>query len=214
MGVYRAFKAKKYNPMEFADWAEYFAGRRVRFGAYGDPAAVPFEVWQRIAMVCDHHTGYTHQWAMCDERLKMFVMASVDTPAEYECAQAAGWRTFRVRMEDEELNPTERVCPASEEAGKRVTCLDCMACHGGGSQKAGIAITIHGGTWKPTRFVQIRTLQKKHEPYRQILTEAVRKRKSKDKYYRDGFHVEVIRDRRGNITRYKNTKVKKLAGCI
>lgn len=215
-GVYRAYKNGSYRPIEHADWAILFKDRRVRFGAYGDPAAVPTEIWQRIADNCDHHTGYTHQWQTCDQNLQSLLMASVDTPEEYERAQAMGWRTFRVRMPDEELDATERVCPASEEAGKKATCATCMACHGGGNKRASIAIEAHGGTWKPKRFIQIRVLQKQHKAYRPILQEAIKNRVPKDRYIRNGFLIEVIRDAKGNPIQNKYTPVKpkKPVGCM
>jgi hypothetical protein len=39
-----------------------FAGRLVRLGSYGDPAAVPVWVWQAVMKQADGGTGYTHQW--------------------------------------------------------------------------------------------------------------------------------------------------------
>ena len=38
------------------------AGLIVRLGAYGDPAAVPFHVWDRALINSAGHNGYTHQW--------------------------------------------------------------------------------------------------------------------------------------------------------
>jgi len=37
------------------------AGRMVRLGSYGDPAAVPIEAFEPILAVAAKHTGYTHQ---------------------------------------------------------------------------------------------------------------------------------------------------------
>lgn len=161
LAVYNAYKRGVYSHL---DDLSIFFGRRVRFGAYGDPAAVPVHIWQSITAYCDRHTAYTHQWRNCDQRLRDIAMASVDTPAEMERANAMGWRTFRVRTPDEPLTPTERVCPASEERGKIAQCQTCMACHGGGNKRAGIAILAHG-SWKAYRFVQIRVAQKSHTGY-------------------------------------------------
>ena len=71
-------------------------------------------------------------------------MASVDSPAEYAEAIAAGWRTFRVRTADQELVKGEVVCPAAKEAGQRVTCFDCSLCMGTTRKAKNIAIIAHG----------------------------------------------------------------------
>lgn len=165
LGIYNAYKRGKYKYLE--DF-KIFQEKRVRLGAYGDPAAIPTSVLKDIVDNCQYHTAYTHQWKRCDEELKNICMASVDTPKEYEIAQQKGWRTFRVRTDDEQLNKNERICPASEEFGKKVQCIDCMACHGGGNHRASIAIVAHG-SWKAKRFVQIRVRQKQHKSYSSLI---------------------------------------------
>ena len=76
-------------------------------------------------------------------------MASVDTPKESFDAWADGWRTFRVRAADTWLAAREFMCPASEEAGKRLTCSTCMACSGGiDSKRASVTIVVHGSLKK------------------------------------------------------------------
>lgn len=127
------------------------AGRRVRLGTYGDPAAVPAYVWYWLLADSDGHTGYTHQWR--DERfdsLRDMVMASADTPREAEEAQARGWRTFRVGPSGLAAGLVgEVLCPASEEAGKRTTCERCGLCSGARQRKNGrpvpsVFIPAHG----------------------------------------------------------------------
>jgi hypothetical protein len=54
------------------------AGLRVRLGAYADPAAVPFEVWQNALADVEAKTGYSHQWRTCDPRFARYVMASCE----------------------------------------------------------------------------------------------------------------------------------------
>ena len=116
----------------------------IRFGAYGDPAAVPTRIWETLASASKRFLGYTHAWRTCDPALKAFCMASVDSPAEYAEAIAAGWRTFRVRTKAEELQGGEIVCPAAKEAGKRATCFDCSLCMGTSRKAKNIAIIAHG----------------------------------------------------------------------
>lgn len=120
--------------------------RKVRLGTYGDPAAVPAWVWEGLLHTAAGHTGYTHQWASGKaEHVKRWCMASVDTLGETVRAQAAGWRTFRVKAPDAlAAFAREMPCPASEEQGKRLTCEDCMACSGGDSKKASVTIIVHG----------------------------------------------------------------------
>jgi len=119
-------------------------GAVIRFGAYGDPAAVPTRVWEALAGVSIRYLGYTHQWRTCDPELARYCMASVDSPEEYGEARAAGWRTFRVRTSDQPLDRGEIVCPASAEAGKRAVCADCSLCMGTGRPAKSIAIIAHG----------------------------------------------------------------------
>jgi hypothetical protein len=67
-----------------------------------------------------------------------------------EEAHAKGWRTFRVRAANEPVTAKrEVICPASNEAGNRTSCLDCKAC-GGLSAKAKVSMVIiaHGATAK------------------------------------------------------------------
>jgi len=122
-------------------------GRKVRLGTYGDPAAVHAYVWGMALTDTAGHTGYTHQWASGKaDHVKQWCMASADTPKETALAKMDGWRTFRVRQADGTPEFShEMVCPASEEAGKRLTCSTCMACSGGiDSKKASVTIIVHG----------------------------------------------------------------------
>jgi hypothetical protein len=123
-------------------------GRMVRLGTYGDPAAVPVAVWRAFLMGALGHTGYTHQWR--DPRmaqLRGYCMASVDTPQEAAIAQSKGWRTFRVGLPSHPARmDNESLCPASAEAGRKLTCIQCRACDGIASSRRGsIYIPAHGG---------------------------------------------------------------------
>jgi hypothetical protein len=76
-------------------------------------------------------------------------MASVDSEQEARAAQAAGWRTFRVKVSTDPKLEREVTCPASKEAGQRTTCEDCRACGGlSAKARAGIVINAHGATAK------------------------------------------------------------------
>ena len=141
-GIYPRFATSRH--------AHLFADRFLRMGAYGDPAAAPFEVWERVAAMVAGWTGYTHQWRTTDPRFAGLLMASCDSVADRDEAKAQGWRTFRVKPAAARHWPAgEIVCPASEEAGKRLQCIDCRACSGTRLGKLGtfapdVVIDVHG----------------------------------------------------------------------
>lgn len=124
-------------------------GRFLRMGTYGDPCAIPIEVWQRFLRWVTGWTGYTHQWR--DPRFtayRYFCMASVESRIERSEAVARGWRTFRVRQAEDLLSVNEITCPASAEAGHRTTCAQCRLCNGRAAasidERADITILAHG----------------------------------------------------------------------
>lgn len=132
-----------YPELRIDEISRFLAGRLLRVGAYGDPAAVPVEVWMSLIGRAQGWTAYTHQWRRAPE-LKPIAMASVDSIAEARLAKALGWRTFRVRAPDNDpVVQGEIVCPASIEAGKRTTCNECRLCAGLASFGRDIAIIDH-----------------------------------------------------------------------
>lgn len=142
-GVWKGLEAGQYPAMKVKG---LFEGRFVRLGTYGDPAAVPFEIWEDLLLGSTGHNGYTHQWRDCDERFATLCMASADSQADRVVANLLGYRTFRVRPDTAKLQG-EFVCPASEEAGRKLTCIQCKACGGTSSKaRADVAITLHGGS--------------------------------------------------------------------
>ena len=146
LAVYRAYVRNAYPAWDGTG----VAGRIVRLGTYGDPAAVPFDVWQNLLAGAIGHTGYTHQWR--DHRftkLRTLCMASTDTPDEAALAQLKGWRTFRVGLPSHRAREVglEALCPASAQAGKKLTCATCLACNGTSENRRGsVYIPAHGGT--------------------------------------------------------------------
>jgi hypothetical protein len=135
-----------YETLSLEACSTLLAGRTLRLGAYGDPAAAPPEVWRKLLAHVDGHTGYTHQWREFSE-LRDVLMASVESEAEALAAQFLGWRTFRVRrVTADGVAPamaSEIVCPASEEGGHRVTCEQCQLCEGASKRAKSIAIIDH-----------------------------------------------------------------------
>lgn len=130
-----------------ADWL-HFADKAIRFGTYGDPAAAPLKIWERLQLLASKTTGYTHQWRTIPAQWAGVVMASADNVEDVNAAHAKGYRTFRVTTgEDPVLVKGEVLCPASEEAGKKLDCDTCGACNGVATgRKGSIYIPLHGGT--------------------------------------------------------------------
>jgi hypothetical protein len=161
--VFRSWKAGQYLDATRLPFRErsalvrpLFRGRFVRFGGYGDPAAIPVGIWEELLSECSDHTGYTHQWQDAPD-YRPFLMASVDTPFDYCRAREAGWRTFRVRKPGEPLLPGEFGCPASLGEGLRLTCQQCRACDGiTHSPRAACPSVVYHATHTPPGFVRVR----------------------------------------------------------
>jgi hypothetical protein len=152
--VWKGAQRGLYPTMTAQEAGDLLAGRMVRLGSYGDPAAVPVAIWDGMLAHITAKTGYTHQWATGRfDGLQKYCMASCDSASEQTVAKALGWRTFRVRAASEELQGREIVCPASKEAGAKTSCDACKAC-GGTTAKArvDIAIMAHGDAGKVNAF--------------------------------------------------------------
>ena len=136
LGIYRAWRAGNYPP--FRHW-DLFTGRKVRFGAYGDPTHLPLSLALAIAGVSSGWTGYTHQWRKPSlQAWKSLLMASVDSVAELVIARSLGWSTFRVGSE---AQPSEQLC-ASEAIG--TPCAVCLLCAGARGGLESVHIPPHG----------------------------------------------------------------------
>lgn len=150
--IYKAWEAGEYPIVGWRDLRLTLMGQHVRIGSYGDPAAIPFEVWRVVLQDAAGWTGYTHQWAACDARFRGILMASVDNPQEFQDARRAGWRTFRVRPKDGPLEADEVICPASQEADHRATCQTCELCRGHANPARSVAIIAHGNPGQVANF--------------------------------------------------------------
>ena len=141
LSVYNAYKRGTYNSIDFVyEYKRYLKDLSIRFGAYGDPAALPIWLINAITQNCKDFTGYTHSWKRFPGLSKYF-MASVESIALKDKAKKLGFRTFRVIPKSGgDLLNKEIVCPA-ENKGKQ--CLDCLLCNGA-KQAVDITITAHG----------------------------------------------------------------------
>ena len=100
LSVFRAYERGSYprlsadSQQRAREVSRLFSGSAVRLGSYGDPAAVPFGVWEQVCRAAVAWTGYTHAWRECDQELRSLCMASVDSERERDEARAAGWRSI------------------------------------------------------------------------------------------------------------------------
>ena len=119
------------------------SGRVVRMGAAGDPAMIPLQHWLRVLQGADGWTGYTHQWRHpWAQPMRELCMASVESLEDQDLARSMGWRTYRIRRQDEPLEFNEIACP-SDTTGRK--CIDCVACDGAlKPSAASVAIVVHG----------------------------------------------------------------------
>ncbi len=196
-GIYGAYHRNRYT-LYTPDMSKYFENKGIRLGSYGEPAAVPIEVWDNICGVASGHVGYTHQWdnPTIDSNLKKYCMASCDTAKEFNKAKELGWRTFRVRLPltsilekfgwktkeallEQLLLENEFVCPASKEAGILTDCASCKACMGNSSKiTKNPCIIIHGTDVKIKKFIDgIKNILNK-KPWRKEFSIKDKKRKA------------------------------------
>jgi hypothetical protein len=133
----------------------------VRFGSYGDPAAIPAQtgIVPTLRSAAPYTTGYTHQWrAAFAGHLQGLLMASCDTPEDRVKARAKGWATFTVHAptahDSDPFMAGEHPCPASGEMGKLATCAECKGCDG--TPGHDYAILAHG--FAGTRYTGRRAL--------------------------------------------------------
>jgi hypothetical protein len=147
--IYKAFKRGSYIDCthDLSHAASIIKDRKVRLGAYGDPAMIPADAWLAILQFCKGWTGYSHQWRHAwAQAHRELCMSSADSASERDLARSMGWRTFRVIpvMQAPAL-AREIFCPASPEGGNRKQCIDCGACDGALKPSAvSIAIIAHG----------------------------------------------------------------------
>lgn len=146
--VFDAFLRGRYEEEPPKVARRMLAHREVRFGAYGDPGAVPAEVWAGALKHVRASNAYTHMWRERPD-LASFCMASCDTEEERLEAKALGFRTFRVRTAGAPLMKGEGHCPASDEVKTEdrqlVQCQRCMLCDGRRrALKVDITIEAHG----------------------------------------------------------------------
>ena len=137
--VWKAFTNGNYTTGSLQDLGR---NKRIRLGAYGDPAAVPLHIWEELISKARRWTGYTHQGS------HQLCQVSVESETQALRAQLAGSKTFRVKLPEDPLLKGEILCPSYQG----LQCADCMLCDG---QTKNIAINLHGLKWKQNKWKQI-----------------------------------------------------------
>ena len=146
LAIYKAYAAGKYETVD--DIFEYARGKLVRVGAYGDPAAVPVEVWVDLLGSSEGWTGYTHQWRQFPH-LKSIFMASCESLESMRDAKRLGYRTFRVRIPGSPPLLAETECL---NIVRGITCQECGLCRGG--KGPDVTIELHGPNHKVKKAIE------------------------------------------------------------
>lgn len=118
------------------------AGKPIRLGSYGDPAAVPLETWKLLLRGAPAWTGYTHAWEALPKGhpLSRYCMASADRPDQIPAAVARGWRAYTLAP-DPATVPDAIPCP---HYTRGIACADCTLCSGSTIGAKSIAVRPHG----------------------------------------------------------------------
>ena len=144
LGKYKAYKKGVYGTKTatLKEIAEFGSLQGVRLGTYGDPCAVPNEIWKALINKALYSTAYTHA---AINPMPESIMTSTDNLKQSIDAWGRNERTFRVISHVDQLyKRREILCPASEEMGKRATCASCKLCGGASVNAKSIAIVAHG----------------------------------------------------------------------
>jgi hypothetical protein len=148
--IYNAYKRGSYPVCNFKHM-QLFNNRHVRFGSYGDPAAVPLYVWETLKTVCKDYTGYTHAWRYCDPSYLDFCMASCETVDGYKLAKEKGYRTFRLISDQNEARADNEIpCPA--QIKDTVHCDKCTFCDGAKTNKKDVTVVFHGAAGRDKAY--------------------------------------------------------------
>tara|TARA_R100001460_G_scaffold15247_1_gene33687 strand:- start:424 stop:1128 length:705 start_codon:yes stop_codon:yes gene_type:complete len=139
--VWKTYQAGKYErDLHVLGAREAVAGRKIRFGAYGDPALIKPLIFRILTNAAAGHTAYTHQWREpWAQWTAGHMQASCDGMVDYLEASSRGFKTFAVIPKNGD-SYSGKLCPATAE-GSKVTCLTCSLCDG---VKADIFVEAHG----------------------------------------------------------------------
>jgi len=139
LSIWKAYKRGVYGQLSDLT-PEMLQGRKIRWGAYWDPALVSPILFATLNECAAGHTGYTHQWREpWAQWCKGFFQASCDGLSDYLNASAHGWNTFAV-IPKGTVAYSGKLCPATAE-NSQAQCATCSLCDGA---KADIFVEAHG----------------------------------------------------------------------
>ena len=129
--VWDSYKACEYEEDMRREHIPLIQHRKIRWGAYGDPAIINPQVFWGIHEHCAGHTGYTQAWReKWAQPYKGVFMASCKTEREHFEAvndpEFGGWKTFNVHALGDE--PYAGVPCPHDRTG--IECRDCGLCDG------------------------------------------------------------------------------------
>ena len=132
--VFEKYSRGGYNcPKHIAEVEYELTHKHIRLGAYGDPCAVPYEVWESlIAQGTRSWSGFTHQWRNPEnQEYRKLLMASCDSAQDVLDAEALGWRSYRVKYDhaDDHLLAHLPVVTCLYDT-QGLKCVDCGICDG------------------------------------------------------------------------------------
>ena len=126
LSIWKAWKRGNYPSLFPHQYASVFTGRKIRFGAYGNPSIMPVSMVKAIASVSSGYTGYFHDWQTnpyANEYAKYF-MASTETESSYRLAMSLNYRVFHASP----------IKPAGMQEClntlQNTTCFKCTLCNG------------------------------------------------------------------------------------
>ena len=142
--VWRKLQRGGYPTFNQAEHNHLFVNRKIRIGAYGDPAALPDNVLGYLTTAGSGWTGYSHQLFWIDpvraQELAKVLMVSCHTPAQHAEAIRRGWRPFTAIRANQAPPVGSVQCPAYTH---HVTCLQCGLCCGTQRQARPVYVIAH-----------------------------------------------------------------------
>ena len=149
--IYRKHKGDNPYPlleMGTPEWASFFEGQAVRFGAYGNPSLIPLSMVESIAGFARKWTGYFHDWDVMEAELAKaygkYFMASCESTNWAE-AHRMGLRTFTTVPAD--THGTKDIGMECLADAKGMTCVECGLCDGTNRRQGKLPhvwIKVHG----------------------------------------------------------------------